>query len=571
MRHVHVITENTHFEYDRLWLTENALVSLINTIQVSLKDQKGLPLHKSLGLVREYKEKLIDTVPNAKLYLDSGGYSIMKGDVPFDKILSFIDEYHDFMAKNVDYFDYIFSLDIPFGFYKDDIKDEDKKLQHYDVIYNLNKISLQKTIDLLKARPELKEKFYFIQQFKLSDQFEIWNQLEEELNINDHIIHRSIGGLVGLKKMVRHFKRTTFLPMIFRSFYNFVEVYENSLQAQSLDFDIANRPFWRIGLKKLYSRINQISHYSGLKPSEKTDICEQLISNSDLKNHIQGDQFEELTGILKTILDLYFNHKGGQELFEDIINRVFDIDDPIKKTKKQVAASASDKKEFRLHVLGVSNLQDRYIIALVEKLLNNHCISEGLPIKIHITYDSIFYSNQAMKNFKRLNYFMDDWNWYSLKEVPERYLDQVYLDKSDLVKEERKRALVSENLISSSTFAPLNIYSHLNLDQYLEDIVSNTGGLANALVKTLSDATDGSKVVSELFSLFNKEIEFLATLAKDASEPVINRRIAMRLNDDIRTIIHYYLLIRQKADLSVINDQIKKYVTEIDFPFEGFM
>ena len=566
MQHVHVASHQSHFEYDRIRQTKNGLISLVHTLEVSLKTEKGYKLHKNIDLTKEYRNKVIESVPGSKLYLDSGGYSIIKGDVPFDRILSFIDKYHDFMAKNCHLFDYIFSLDIPFGFYAEDEKE--KPLHNYDVIYNLNKISMQKTLDLLKAKPELKDKLYFIQHFKLHDQFKIWNDLEAELGINDKIIHRSIGGLVSLKKMVRHFKRTTFLPMIFRSFYNFLQVYEKNKPRPVPDLDIiANRVSWRIPLKELFKPVDQLSSYAGLKPSEKTTICEQLIDSSILKNHIKdSSQYEELAGILKRVLDVYFKKPKDKQHFENLVDQILDNTDI-----KTDAGIEQEEQEFRLHVLGVFNLQDRNVIALVEKLLNNHCINEGLPIKVHITYDSISYTNQALKNFKHLKYFMDDLQWHSLEEVDDVYLEKVYLDKSDLVKREISKLNDVDRMLYADTFSPLNIYSNLNVDKHLEYAVGNPGRMAEALVKILSDAYDGSRVISQIADLFYSEVEFLHDLARDAGEPVLSKRMAARLNDDIRTIIRYYLLLRMDAGLDAINSEIEKYVTEIDFPFDGFI
>jgi len=265
-------------------------------------------------------------------------------------------------------------------------------------------------------------------------------------------------------------------------------------------------------------------------------------------------------------LDVYFKKPKDKQHFENLVDQILDNTDI-----KTDAGIEQEEQEFRLHVLGVFNLQDRYVIALVEKLLNNHCINEGLPIKVHITYDSISYTNQALKNFKHLKYFMDDLQWHSLEEVDDVYLEKVYLDKSDLVKREISKLNDVDRMLYADTFSPLNIYSNLNVDKHLEYAVGNPGRMAEALVKILSDAYDGSRVISQIADLFYSEVEFLHDLARDAGEPVLSKRMAARLNDDIRTIIRYYLLLRMDAGLDAINSEIEKYVTEIDFPFDGFI
>ena len=562
MRHIHVAAHGSHFEYDRLRLTGNALISLIDTLQYGINTKIGDGI-QGKDMVQEYRDKVIKSCQGAKLYLDSGGYSIIKGDVAFDKILDFIDEYHDFVSKNIECFDYIFTLDIPIGL-------KDIKLKREDTIYNLNKISLQKTLALIKKKPQLKEKIYFIQHFKMRQQFDIWNQLEEELNIKDHIIHRSIGGLVGLKKVVTHFKRTTFLPMIFRSFYNFVERYEQNKPKQfdpDTIFKFADRFFWRLELAKLFDKVDVITDYIDLKLSEQSSICEQIIDQSPLN---QSDQVKsnEISNLFRSILDDYFKqlketpNTNKKELYNFIIEKTFEIEEG--RRKDQIDAYAGkDDNEFRLHILGVANLQDRYMIALVERLLNQHCINAGLKMKIHITYDSIFYTTDALHRGRDIEYYSEEWKRKRLKNISDDELKEVYQDKFELVKKE----ITMERLLRADTFSPMNIHSNLLIDQVLMDKMAMSGGFVDNLIDALDKYYEDKRVAEDIARIFHYETISLLDLADDPSEPILNKKhLAERLNDDLITVIKFFLIIKRKEGLEEINKAVEDYIDDIDYP-----
>jgi hypothetical protein len=561
MKHVHVVSTSSHFEYDRLRLTKNALISLEQTLQHSLNTKKEID---RADIIKDYKERVIGAFTDAKLYLDSGGYSIIKGDVGVDKVLSFIDEYHIYMEKNGDLFDYIFSLDIPIG---------DGLLKEYDTIYNLNKISLQRTLEVLERKPELKEKFYFIQHFKTKDHFRIWNRLEKELNINDHIIHRSIGGLVGLKSEIRHFKRTTFLPMIFRSFFNFVQIYNKEFDLESFLEEIdkgLDKHQWRASLKMLYKKVDGIDKYITKSLPNRIKICEDLIKNSQLKKYAKDSQtIDKLSLYINSILDDYFGQlqdtpdTNKKKLYELVIDKVLKEEDLSIRRRKQIKTFAGKKQEFRLHVLGVSNIQDRYIIALIEHLLNQHCEINALDMEIKITYDSIFYTTQALKNFKNLKYFRDDLSNRPLEEISNSDLKKVYPDKFDLVRAE----IGKERLLYADTFTPLNISSNINVDKYICNMMEMKSSFANKLVKALDKNDDGTKVFNSLAQHLAEEEIFLKDLAEDPFEPVLNKKhLPDRLSDDLCAVIYFYLLIKRN-DLDEINKAVEGYVDQMDYPY----
>ena len=150
-------------------------------------------LERGLKEIDHFKRHYL--VNDEVLYYDSGGYSIIVGDVIPRDIYKFIDCYTKALELDYNQFDYIFSLDIPvflnhptFNTRKD--------------IYELNRKSLNDSINIIKNNPILKDKFCFVKQFKLKSQFQIWDYLYDELEIYKYHKNFAIGGLVGLSGMV---------------------------------------------------------------------------------------------------------------------------------------------------------------------------------------------------------------------------------------------------------------------------------------------------------------------------------------------------------------------------------
>ena len=126
------------------------------------------------------------------MYIDSGGYSIIKGDVKPGDTRKFIGCYNKYLEKEWETFDYIFSLDIPINL----------KYKYFNTKANItkfNKEALEMSKELLLDNPELKKKFIFIWQFKM--QYDVWCSLYENLKLNKIIQNRAIGGLVSLQKI----------------------------------------------------------------------------------------------------------------------------------------------------------------------------------------------------------------------------------------------------------------------------------------------------------------------------------------------------------------------------------
>lgn len=268
MDFIHVISKRLsgklkEIDYEMLTLnvTKKALISLIH----GLKQKKfGFDTTKDIAL--DIQRYVNSTPINFDLYIDSGGYSIIKGDVPFEKTHAFIECYHQYLEHHHQDFNYIFSLDIPFW----GGQEENNTIEN---LYEFNKISLSYSRNLVENHKQnVIDKFLFVWQFKILGQFETWNKIYDELDINSWVKNRAIGGLVGLRGTLPLIDCSVFIPMAFRCLYDHLNgPYANDVfKLHFLGINLHQDRFIITLLDKLFQ------HY--LKDSCRTDLTYDSIS-----------------------------------------------------------------------------------------------------------------------------------------------------------------------------------------------------------------------------------------------------------------------------------------------------
>ena len=193
LQYVHVHPGNKTIENNQLKLIDkfvrNYLFSLISGLN---QQQFGFnTLHKVTQEIIRYKKVL---GKDRKFFIDSGGYSIIVGDVSPRDVTKFIECYNLFLQKDaLDHCDYIFSLDIPI-FLK---YPESNTIEN---IYQSNSLSIKNSKLILQENKELYDKFIFIWQFKIKKQNEIWKKIyDENFRDDSNLRNFGIGGLVGLR------------------------------------------------------------------------------------------------------------------------------------------------------------------------------------------------------------------------------------------------------------------------------------------------------------------------------------------------------------------------------------
>jgi hypothetical protein len=167
------------------------------------------------------KAKLLDYIQTvikpagSEVTIDSGGYSVLTGVVPFDQIRGLEAYYLHILEEERNSYDNIFSLDIAWGM-------NDIRLQEEEIVDALSFRTAKKTFDVIERHPEIKDKFYYIYHFKTFGQHQIWQNHYKHFEIGKRITHRAIGGLVGLKGNAPWTNLSPFTVMLFKCFWDFI-------------------------------------------------------------------------------------------------------------------------------------------------------------------------------------------------------------------------------------------------------------------------------------------------------------------------------------------------------------
>lgn len=200
------------------------LISLIYAFQQS---QFGLDtLYKHRMYQREFRKQIF-TPFNAKEYIDSGGYSFIKGQIHPDDIRKLITCYLHYMIEEKDNYHRIFSLDLPISL-KYNLYNTNENVRYF------NRVSLLETFNVIDQIPEIADKFIFIWHFKTHDLYQIWCDLHDELissGYGKYIKNRAIGGMVGIKGMTGIIF-SPFIALAYRCFKDYVEagMFQNSVR-----------------------------------------------------------------------------------------------------------------------------------------------------------------------------------------------------------------------------------------------------------------------------------------------------------------------------------------------------
>lgn len=325
-----------------------ALYSIIEGMR-----QRGFNTHTlndALMSIKEYNEKYVQPC-GGELLIDSGGYSIIKGEVHPTEIFRFVQCYNTLLRLENESCDRIFSLDIPWSKVFSEMNSKQK-------ITEFNAYSLSTAREILLENPVIAQKFSFVWHFKMQAQYEIWKGLYHDLSLNDIILNRAIGGMVALRG-------------------------------------------------------------------------------------ITGIKFSPFIGIAYRCLLDYLDAKRFEH-------------------------------PFSLHYLGMYLPYDRFAMALLDALFTRYV--EG-QVPVVTTYDSINPSHSARMN-PNLAFFQfsgeDLLVNVNLMDAPREIVRSVY-GEAELVRfveEEMDRRRNGEKLVHAGSFAPLNIYSHRQLDLYFEHVIA---------------------------------------------------------------------------------------------------
>ncbi|MBF0234708.1 MAG: hypothetical protein HQK65_16950 [Desulfamplus sp.] len=351
-------------------ITGAHLTSLINAFK---QTQFGLDtLYKFRRDLEKYIPQVI-TPAGARLYIDSGGYSFIKGYIHPDDISKLIACYLHFMIDEMKSYYRIFSLDLPFS----------KKYNLYntkDNIYNSNRFSLLETFRVIEQIPELSEKFIFIWQFRLEDTYRLWCKIHDELidlGYSKLITHRAIGGMVGLKGETKIIF-SPFMALAYRCFKDYIVtgIYHIPFQLHLLGVYILSDRFMIAYVEKVFNRyLTQLSINSGVRITY------------DSTNYFRTAQYNARNLLTHSFDNGQLHHYPSvQELPDHIIKKVYFTDDLYFHIQSEIQRLKDGKKMIEGNSFAPLNAfnfieEDRFLedaierYGLIEPLFETHDIA----------------------------------------------------------------------------------------------------------------------------------------------------------------------------------------------------
>ena len=216
MKYVHVASKPKagRIDYDHAIMAENKL-ALYSIIEGMRQDNFNThTLNAALESIKDYTEQYVRPV-NGKIYVDSGGYSIIVGDVHPTAVPRFVQCYNTMLRLTPGAFDTAFSLDIPLSLRFREMNTRQK-------IMAFNDYALSTARDILLNNPVALERFSFVWHFKMPAQYEIWKALYEKHDLNSIIRHRAIGGMVALRG-ITGIRFSPFIGMAYRCLLDYLD------------------------------------------------------------------------------------------------------------------------------------------------------------------------------------------------------------------------------------------------------------------------------------------------------------------------------------------------------------
>ena len=160
-----------------------------NKYLITLGEPTAAPSWTLMSILKHAKNIIInEKMPKSELMIDSGGFQIIVNKITRNRILEYVECYHQVLELYPNEIQKIFSLDI------NNMKMTPKEILEW------NYKSTQMTIDAIQKYPVLKDKVLFVIQNRNRRVFEIWRKLFLEKKVWEHFDLYSIGGLVNLKK-----------------------------------------------------------------------------------------------------------------------------------------------------------------------------------------------------------------------------------------------------------------------------------------------------------------------------------------------------------------------------------
>ncbi len=313
-----------------------------------------------------------------KIFIDSSGYSIIKGDVARWDIPKVIDCYHEYVEHEWEVFDYIFSLDIPCNL-------KYPQFNNYQDIKDANRESLSKSRNLLEQYPALADKFYFIYQFKCKELFNIWDSLWHELELGKIVKNWSLGGMVSLKTMAK-INFSPFIGMTFRCLFDYL----NSSNPN---------PIFKLHFLGIYQRVDRffIAFLEKLIQSYSNGNCSTLFTYDSI-NYIRQSQ---MVNKKLTIFEFDANNLNSftmNDVPDHLLSKVYNTDDYLDGFYSELERVNNGNKADNISVFAPLNIYSNVCIdRLFEYLIDRESMIYILSHATSVDHVKVLFSTLFKK------------------------------------------------------------------------------------------------------------------------------------------------------------------------------
>ena len=344
-----------------------------------------------------------------KILVDSGGYSIIVGDVGERDIVKLSGCYNEYQGKAVAAYDFIMSLDIPLIIGNDQFNTTQN-------IYRYNYQTLAATRENLIKFPQLRDKLYLVWQFKTKEHFAIWDMINTELDLNNYVKHRAIGGMVSLREIAQ----IDFSPFIANAFRCFLD-YETSpdpsdeFRLHLLGINIRYDRFIISFLEKLFNRYmgdhrKAALTYDSINYSRTAQLKMRYLEIYAFDDH-ELSVFRDIPSVPDDILKSVYPAK----LFDSIQEEI---------SKIEGLYRVNDSNAFAPLNIFSNNEIDRYFEYIIDQyelidLLINHKNAINFKNRIRYVFDDLmgkhpylFTPHLVQSIKKNLDITLDFHHWY---------------------------------------------------------------------------------------------------------------------------------------------------------------
>lgn len=216
------------------------------------------------------------------------------------------------------------------------------------------------------------------------------------------------------------------------------------------------------------------------------------------------------------------------------------------------------RKVFKIHLLGMNLMHDRFHIAFMERLFNDYMKALGVPTQIVFSYDSINYAQTSRKDINQTIYDLEGESiqeYQNATTVPIQVLEKVYerhgLTQSVMMELDRRKN--GFRLNNSSALVPLSVYSNMALDRLFEHIIQITG---------IIDIFFSQRSITAILGVIHPILSDLQRLYPS----IFTNHMAFVIKNNIEITHRFHQWFMDKRDHQSFEEHIHWFINKIGFP-----